>query len=159
MLPWVSVGPTAQTPQDTVTVSTATVGDKVITVEGVTNPQCLRDTNPPCDPTQLYEVLGQINNSLEHLEWGYFNCFHETVRATRAILADLNEVDATYVEMVLKAMRKWQADITLMVTAMHTDDCAMWDTNCNAIDDATQDFGKACEASCIKHAKDHETHQ
>ena len=100
-----------------------------------------------------------MNNSLEHLERGYFDCFHETIRATRVILADLNEVDATYVEMVLEAMRKWQVDVTLMVMAMHTDDCATWDANCNAIDNATRDFGKACEASRIKRAKERETCQ
>ena len=42
---------------------------------------------------------------------------------------------------------------------MHTDDCATWDTNRNAIDDATRDFGKVCEASHIKCAKDCEAHQ
>ena len=155
----VSMGPTAHTPQDMATVSTATVGDKITTLKGDTNPQHQGDANPPCDPTHLCEVLGQMNNSLEHLEQGYFACFHETVRVTREVLADLNKVDATYVETVLKAMRKWQADVTLAVTAMHTDDCTVWDANCNAIDDATWDFGKVCEASRIKHAKAHEACQ
>ena len=154
-----SVGPTACAPQDMATVSTATVGDGITTVKGGTNPQCQRDANPPCDPTRLYEALGQMNNSLEHLEQGYFASLHETVRVTREILADLNEVDATYVETVLEAMRKWQADVTLMVTAIHTDACTVWDTNRNAIDDATWDFRKVCEASRMKHAKDCEAHQ
>ena len=100
-----------------------------------------------------------MNNSLEHLEQGYFACFHETVRVTWEILADLNEVDTTYVETILEAMRKWQADVTLMVTAMHTNDCAMWDANRKAFNDALWDFEKVCEASHIKHAKDHEAHQ
>ena len=100
-----------------------------------------------------------MNNSLEHLEQGYFACFHETERVTWEILADLNEVDTTYVETILEAMRKWQADVTLMVTAMHTNDCAMWDANRKAIKDALWDFEKVCEASHIKHAKDHEAHQ
>ena len=40
------------------------------------------DANAGCDPTLLCEVLGMMNNSLEHLEGGYFACFHETVKAT-----------------------------------------------------------------------------
>ena len=154
-----STGPTACTPQDTATISTATARDEIITLKGDTNPQCQGDANPPCDPTRLCEVLGQMNNSLEHLEQGYFACFHETVRVTQEVLADLNEVDATYMETVLKAMRKWQANVTLAVTAMHTDDCTVWDTNRNTINDATQDFGKVCEASRIKRAKAREAHQ
>ena len=71
----------------------------------------------------------------------------------------MNEVDATYVETVLKVMRKWQANVTLAITAMHTNDCTVWDANRNAIDDATWDFGKVCEASHIKHAKAHKAHQ
>ena len=155
----VSAGPTACAPQDTATVSTATAGDEIITLKGDTNPQCQGDANPLCDPTRLCEALGQMNNSLEHLEQGYFACFHETVRVTREVLADLNEVDATYVETVLEAMRKWQASVTLAVTAMHTNDCTVWDANRNAIDDATWDFGKVCKASRIKHAKACEAHQ
>ena len=149
----VSAGPTAHGPQDMATISTATAGDGITTLKGDTNPQRQRDANPLCDSTHLYEALGQMNNSLEHLEQGYFACFHETVRVAREILADLNEVDATYVETVLEAMRRWQADVTLAVMAMHTDDCTVWDANHNAIDDATWDFGKVCEASRIKHAK------
>ena len=66
-----SMGPVTRADQDMVTVSTATAGDKVITADEVTNPQHRRDANHPCDPTRLYEVLGQMNNSLEHLEQGY----------------------------------------------------------------------------------------
>ena len=66
-----------------------------------------------------------MNNSLEHLEWGYFNCFHETVKATQEVLADLNEVDTTYVDTVLMAMGKWQKDITLTIADMHTNDCCV----------------------------------
>ena len=35
-----------------------------------------------CNPTALYEALGLMTNSLEHLEEGYFTCFKETVQAT-----------------------------------------------------------------------------
>ena len=108
-------------------------------------------TGPP-DPEHLCEALGWMNNSLEHLEQGYFNCFHETVKATREVLADLNEVDATYVDTVLVVMGKWQKDVTLTIADMHTDNCVMWDAKCKAIDEATQEFGKVCEASHIKHA-------
>ena len=129
------------------------------TCEGDTNPQCRGNTNPPCDPTHLCKVLGEMNNNLEHQEKGYFECFHETVKATREVLADLNEVDATYVDTVLEAMRKWQADVTLTITGMHTNDCVMWDTKHNAIDEATQKFGQACETSCITCAEAHEARQ
>ena len=142
-----------------VTVGTATGGAESTTCKRDTNPQCQGDTNPSCDPTRLCEALGEMNNSLEHLEREYFTCFHETVRATWEVLADLNEVDATYVETVLEAMRKWQADVTLAITAMHTDDCIVWDTNHNAIDNATWEFGQACEASHIKCANAHKAHQ
>ena len=101
----VSADPMAHAPQDTATISTVMAGDKVIALKGDTNPQCQRDVNNPCDPTHLYEALGQMN-SLEHLEQGYFACFQETIKATRTILADLNEVDTTYVEMVFDIMRK-----------------------------------------------------
>ena len=73
--------------------------------------------------------------------------------------ADLNEADATYMETVREAMRKWQANVTLMVMAMHTDDCTVWDANRNTINDAMRDFGKVCEGSHIKHPKAHEAHQ
>ena len=96
---------------------------------------------------------------MEHLERGYFNCFHETVKATWEVLADINEVDATYVDTVLVAMGKWQKDITLTIGDMHTDDCVVWDTKRKAIDEATQEFRKACEASRIKRAVAHEAHQ
>ena len=82
-----------------------------------------------------------MNNSLEHLKTGYFNCFHETVKATREVLVDLNEVDATYIDTVHEAMRKWQADITLAIADMHTDDCAMWDVKRDANNEATWMFG------------------
>ena len=100
-----------------------------------------------------------MNNSLEHLERGYFTCFHETVRVTREVLADLNEVDTTYVETILEAMRKWQADVTLAIVAMHTDNCTEWDTNHNAINNSTWKFRQVCKASHIKRAKAHKACQ
>ena len=123
------------------------------TTTGVRGAKC------PTDPECLCEVLGQMNNSLEHLERGYFNCFHETVKATQEVLADINEVDATYVDTVLVAKGKWQKDVTLAIADMHTDDCAMWDARRNAIDEATQEFGEACKASRIKCAVACEAHQ
>ena len=66
------------------------------------------------------------------------------------MIADLNEVDATYVDTVLMVMGKWQKDVTLTIADMHTDDFVMWDTKRKAIDEATQEFGKACETSRIK---------
>ena len=63
---------------------------------------------------------GKMNNSLEHLERGYFDCFHETVKATREVLADINEIDATYINMVLTVMAKWQKDVTLAIADMYT---------------------------------------
>ena len=68
------------------------------------------------------------------------------------MLADINEINATYVNIVLTAMAKWQKDVTLAITDMYTDDCVVWDAKCNAIDEATQKFGKTCEASRIKRA-------
>ena len=118
-----------------------------------------RGADCPLDPRRIYEVLGEMNNSLEHLERGYFNCFHETFRATREVLADNNEIDADYVDTILKAMGKWQKDVTLMLTDMHTDDCWVWDAKGNIIDEATQDFGETCEASHIKHAAAREARQ
>ena len=100
-----------------------------------------------------------MNDSLEHLERGYFDCFHETVKATREVLADINEIDTAYIDTVLTAMAKWQMDITLAITDMHTDDCALWDANCNAIDESTQKFGETCETSHIKRANAREAHQ
>ena len=47
------------------------------------------------------------------------------VKATQEVLADINEIDATYVDTVLMAMAKWQMDVTLVITDMHTDDCAV----------------------------------
>ena len=75
------------------------------------------------------------------------------------MLADINEIDATYINTVLMAMAKWQKDVTLVITDMYTDDCVVWDTKHNAIDGATQKFGETCEASCIKHATAREAHQ
>ena len=100
-----------------------------------------------------------MNNSLEHLEQGYFNCFHDTVKATQEVLADINEIDATYIDTVLMAMAKWQKDIALAITDMYTDDCVVWDTKRNAIDEATQKFGETCEASHIKRAAAREARQ
>ena len=68
------------------------------------------------------------------------------------MLADINEIDATFVDMVLTAMAKWQKDITLAITDMYTDNCVVWDAKCNTIDEATQKFRETCEASRIKHA-------
>ena len=42
---------------------------------------------------------------------------------------------------------------------MHTDDCVVWDTKRNAIDEAKQKFGGTCKASHIKHATAREAHQ
>ena len=81
------------------------------------------------------------------------------VKATWEVLGDINEIDTTYVDMVLMAMAKWQMDITLAITDMHTDNCAVWDVNRNAIDESTQKFRETCEASRIKHAAAHEARQ
>ena len=123
------------------------------TTTGVEGAKC------PLDPRCLCEGLGEMNNSLEHLERGYFNCFHETVKATREVLADINKIDATYVDTVLTAMAKWQKDVTITITDMHTDDCVVWDAKHNAIDEATQKFRKMCKASCIRRAAAREAHQ
>ena len=102
------------------------------TTTGVKGTQC------PLDPRHLCQAPGEINNSLEHLERGYFDCFHETVKAAREVLADINEIDATYINTVLTVMAKWQKDVTLVITDMYTDDCVVWDAKHNAIDEATQ---------------------
>ena len=154
-----SVGPTAHAPQDKATVKATPTPAKTTTRKGDANPQHKGDANPQCDPTHLCEVLGEMNNSLEHLEEGYFKCFHETVKATWEVLADLNEMDATYVDTILEAMRKWHADVTLAITDMHTDDCVVWDAKCNAIDEAMRKFGQTWEASRITHANSCEAHQ
>ena len=75
------------------------------------------------------------------------------------MLADINEIDATYVDTVLTTMAKWQKDVTLTITDMYTDDCVVWDAKCNAIDEATQKFRETCEASRIKHAAAREDRQ
>ena len=81
------------------------------------------------------------------------------VKATREVLADINKIDATYVDTVLMAMAKWQKDVTLVITDMYTDDCVVWDAKRNAIDEATQKFRETCEASRIKRAAAREAHQ
>ena len=146
-----SAGSPAQAPKDSAAMKTEPPPAETMT--GVGGVKC------PPDPERLCEALGQMNNSLEHLERGYFNCFHETVKATWEVLADINEVDATYVDTVLVAMGKWQKDVTLMIADMHTNDCVVWDAKHNAIDEATQEFREACEASRIKHAVAHEARQ
>ena len=146
-----SAGTPAQVPRDSATMDTAPAPTKTTT--GVEGTQC------PLDPRHLCEALGEMNNGLEHLERGYFDCFHEMVKATRDVLADINEINATYVDTVLTAMAKWQKDVTLMITDMYTDDCVVWDAKHNAIDEATQKFGETCEASHIKRAAAHEARQ
>ena len=127
-------GTLAQAPKDSPAMETVPPPAKTMTgVEGAKH---------PLDSRHLCEALGQMNNSLEHLEQGYFNCFHETVKATQEVLADINEIDTTYVDTVLMAMAKWQKDVTLTITDMYTDDCVVWDAKCNAIDEATQKFAK-----------------
>ena len=81
------------------------------------------------------------------------------VKATQEVLADINEINTTYIDMVLTAMAKWQKDVTLAITDMYTDDCVVWDAKHNAIDEATQKFGETCEASRIKRAAAREAHQ
>ena len=146
-----SAGTPAQAPRDSAAMDTVPAPTETTTgVEG---------TQRPLDPRRLCQVLGEMNNSLEHLEWGYFYCFHDMVKATWEVLADINEIDATYVDTVLTAMAKWQKDVTLVITDMYTDDCVVWDAKRNAIDEATQKFGETCEASRIKHAAAHEARQ
>ena len=126
----------AQAPKDSATMDTAPAPAETMTgVEG---------TQHPLDPRCLCEALGEMNNSLEHLERGYFDCFHETVKATWKVLADINEIDTTYIDTILTAMAKWQKDVTLVITDMYTDDCVVWDAKRNAIDEATQKFGETC---------------
>ena len=70
-----SAGTPAQAPRDSATMDTMPGPAKTTTgVEG---------TQRPLDPRHLCQVLGEMNNSLKHLERGYFDCFHETVKATR----------------------------------------------------------------------------
>ena len=146
-----SAGTLAQAPKDSAAMDTVPPLAKTMTsVEGAKRPP---------DPRHLCEALGQMNNSLEHLEQGYFNCFHETVKGTWEVLADINEIDTTYIDTVLMAMAKWQKDVTLMITDMYTDDCVVWNAKRNAIDEATQNFWETCKASRIKHAATHEAHQ
>ena len=147
----VSAGTPAQAPRDSAAMDTLPAPTETTTgAEG---------TQHPLDPRRLCQVLGEMNDSLEHLERGYFDCFHEMVKATREVLADINEIDAAYIDTVLMAMAKWQADVTLAITDMHTDDCAVWDTNHNAIDKSTQKFRETCEASRIKRANAREARQ
>ena len=123
------------------------------TTTGVEGTQC------PLDPRHLCQALGEMNNSLEHLERGYFDCFHEMVKATREVLADINEIYTTYINTVLMVMAKWQKDVTLAITDMYTDNCVVWDAKRNAIDEATKKFRETCQASCIKRAAACEGHQ
>ena len=147
-----SAGAPAQAPRDSAAMDTmpplaeTATGNWGVLIAHLTPSVCVRH-------------WGQMNNSLEHLEQGYFNCFHETVKSTREVLADVNEIDATYVDTVLTAMAKWQKDVTLAITDMYTDDCVVWDAKHNAIDEATQKFGETCKASRIKCAAAHEAHQ
>ena len=91
-----SAGTPAQAPRDSAAMDTVPAPTETTTgVEG---------TQHPLDPRRLCQALGEMNNSLEHLERGYFDCFHEMVKATREVLADINEIDATYVDTVLTAM-------------------------------------------------------
>ena len=141
----------AQAPRDSAAMDTVPAPAKTMT--GAEGTQC------PLDPRCLCQALGEMNDSLKHLERGYFDCFHEMVKAMQEVLADINEIDAAYVDTVLTAMAKWQMDVTLVITNMHTDDCAVWDANHNAIDEFTQKFGEMCGASRIKRANAHEAHQ
>ena len=110
-----SAGTPAQAPRDSAAMDTVPAPTETTTgVEG---------TQRPLDPRHLCQVLGEMNNSLKHLERGYFDCFHEMVKATWEVLADINEIDATYIDTVLTAMAKWQKDVTLAITDMYTDDC------------------------------------
>ena len=147
----VSAGTPAQAPRDSAAMNTTPPPAETATGTG--------GANHPLDPKHLCEALGQMNNSLEHLEQEYFNCFHWTVKATWEVLADINEIDATYVDTILMAMAKWQIKVTLMITDMYTDDCVVWDAKRNTINEATQKFGDTCEASRIKRAAAHEACQ
>ena len=148
-----SAGTMAESPQGMAATKATPISADTATQEDDANPP-----NPWCSPTCLCEALGEMNNSLEHLEMGYFNCFNETVKATREVLAEVNDIDATHVNALLEAMTKWQATVSLTITDMHTDDCAVWDAKCDALDEATQDFRKTCETNRIKHAKAREAH-
>ena len=99
-----SAGTPAQAPRDSAAMDTAPAPAKTMTgAEG---------THRPFDPRHLCQSLGEMNDSLKHLERGYFDCFHEMVKATREVLAGINEIDATYIDTVLTAMAKWQMDVT-----------------------------------------------
>ena len=146
-----SAGTPAQAPRDSVTMDTAPAPAEPMT--GV------EDAQHPLDLRHLCQALGEMNNSLEHLERGYFDCFHGKVKATQEVLADINKIDATYIDTVLTAMAKWQKDVTLTITDMYTDECVVWDAKRNDIDEATQKFRETCKASHIKHAAAREAHQ
>ena len=98
-----------------------------------------------------------MTNSLEHLQDGYFTCFEVTVKTTREVLAHLNEVDVTYIDVVLEAMRALQTTVTLAMTHMQTDDCTIWDAKCSTIDEATTKFGQVYEQSQIVRATAHDS--
>ena len=146
-----SAGTPAQAPRDSATMDTVPAPTETTTGA--------KGTQRPLDPRCLCQALGEMNDNLKHLERGYFDCFHETVKATWELLADINEIDAAYVDTVLTAMAKWQMDVTLAITDMHTDDCAVWDANCNAIAESTQKFRETCKASRIKRANAREARQ
>ena len=148
-----SAGTTAQSPNGMAATEVMPISADTATQEDDANPP-----NPRCSPTHLCEALGEMNNGLEHLEMGYFNCFNETVKATREVLAEVNNIDATYVDAMLEAMTKWQATISLTIMEMHTDDCAMWDAKHDTLDEATRDFRKTCETNRIKRAKARAAH-
>ena len=101
-----SAGTLAQAARDSVTMDTAPAPAETTT--------SVESTQRPLDSRHLCQALGEMNNSLEHLERGYFDCFHETVKATREVLADINEIYATYITTVLTVMAKWQKDVTLV---------------------------------------------
>ena len=105
-----SAGALAQAPGDSAAMDTAPAPAKTMTsAEG---------THHPLDPRCLCQALGEMNNSLEHLEEGYFDCFHETVKVTLEVLADINEIDATYIDTVLTAMAKWRLLTCTLTTVL-----------------------------------------
>ena len=123
---------TAQTSQDTAAIKVTPMPANAVTGGGDTNPQNIS--------ARLCEALAQMTDSLEHLKKGYFDCFNETVVATREVLVNVNEIDTTYMDTVLEGMTKWQVTVALAITDMHTDDCAVQDAKRIAIDEATWDL-------------------
>ena len=133
----VSAGAPAQPPQGSATTRATEAPATSGVVPG--------SSGTECDPTRLYEALGLMTNSLEHLEDGYFSCFKAMVRATREVLVDLNEVDATYVDTILEVMRTWHTMVTLAVTGMHMEDRTTWDAKRDTLDEVTAAFGQVCK--------------